>query len=325
MGNRKDPSPKQKDSVLSEAGYRCANPVCGTIIVLDVHHIVEVSEGGGTEPANLLALCPTCHALYHRGSISRDAIHHWKSRIVAINKAGLNPTKFLHNTTSERKGFALAFSEFSWRTCPIGIINGRRFRAEGLCTFVSQSLAITTLRVANAVSLQGGESGSPRIWTKLGMAKFTVRSTYHETAIVEMGTIDDKRAKESLRQSPNLANFLSPPLQTAVRYRMVPFVGETVGVIHLPRSTEELRGARDYQFEMNSVAFMNRVSESERDFLYTLGPMLTAVKDEGAPVFASDCRFLGLVSRIRQVDGELGWRPEVTNLLGLRAILPEDN
>jgi hypothetical protein len=60
---------------------------CRTILALDLHHIVEVQEGGPNELANLLALCPTCHALYTRGTISREAISVWKTILVALNHA----------------------------------------------------------------------------------------------------------------------------------------------------------------------------------------------------------------------------------------------
>ena len=51
--------------VLTEAGYRCAVPTSRTILAIGLHHMVEVSEGGPNEVGNLLALCPTCHALFH--------------------------------------------------------------------------------------------------------------------------------------------------------------------------------------------------------------------------------------------------------------------
>jgi hypothetical protein len=47
----------------------------------------QVSEGGGNHPGNLIALCPTCHALYHRGNISADAIYSYKSMLVALSRA----------------------------------------------------------------------------------------------------------------------------------------------------------------------------------------------------------------------------------------------
>jgi hypothetical protein len=76
-----------KRAVLMEAGYRCAVPTCRTILALDLHHIEELQDGGGDELSNLIALCPTCHALYTRRTISRDAIHSWKGILVALNHA----------------------------------------------------------------------------------------------------------------------------------------------------------------------------------------------------------------------------------------------
>jgi hypothetical protein len=73
--------------VLTEAGYRCAVPTCRGILALDIHHIWEVVAGGGDEPFNLIALCPYCHALYHRGTISADSIYAYKAMLVAISRA----------------------------------------------------------------------------------------------------------------------------------------------------------------------------------------------------------------------------------------------
>lgn len=74
-------------TALTEAGYRCAVPTCRTILAIDMHHLVPVSEGGGNTVANLIALCPTCHALFHRGEISRDSIYTWKSLLVSLSQA----------------------------------------------------------------------------------------------------------------------------------------------------------------------------------------------------------------------------------------------
>ena len=73
--------------VLTEAGYRCAVPTCRGILALDMHHVWKVSEGGGDDVANLIALCPTCHALHHRGTITRDSIFAYKSMLVALSGA----------------------------------------------------------------------------------------------------------------------------------------------------------------------------------------------------------------------------------------------
>ena len=73
-------------AVLTEAGYRCAVPTCRTILAIDLHHIIEVSQNGTNNPDNLIALCPTCHALYHRGIIHKESISRWKDVLVAQNK-----------------------------------------------------------------------------------------------------------------------------------------------------------------------------------------------------------------------------------------------
>jgi hypothetical protein len=84
---RKNLSLKTRVIVLTESGYRCAVPTCRNILALDMHHIWEVSVGGSDDPSNLIALCPTCHALYHRGHISADSIYAYKAMLVAITRA----------------------------------------------------------------------------------------------------------------------------------------------------------------------------------------------------------------------------------------------
>ncbi len=92
--------------VLTEAGYRCAVPTCRNILALDLHHIVEVQEGGDDTVANLIALCPTCHALYTRGTISKDAMYAYKSILVALSASfdmeGINNLLFLAKSTPRR-------------------------------------------------------------------------------------------------------------------------------------------------------------------------------------------------------------------------------
>ena len=88
MSPQRQPIPvATKIQVLTEAGYRCAVPTCRTILAIDLHHIVEVRDGGANEPANLLALCPTCHALFHRGTIARESIAAWKGMLIALSSA----------------------------------------------------------------------------------------------------------------------------------------------------------------------------------------------------------------------------------------------
>jgi HNH endonuclease len=95
MAKKKNTNPRERDKlplktrviVLTESGYRCAVPTCRNILALAMHHIWEVSAGGGDDPSNLIALCPTCHALYHRGNILQESIYVYKAMLVAITRA----------------------------------------------------------------------------------------------------------------------------------------------------------------------------------------------------------------------------------------------
>src|SRR5260370_7633935 len=90
---RKNLQLKTVTMVLTEAGYRCAVPTCRGILALDMHHIWEVVYGGGDDPSNLVALCPTSHPLYHRATTSADPIYLYKAMLVAITRAfTLEPT-----------------------------------------------------------------------------------------------------------------------------------------------------------------------------------------------------------------------------------------
>jgi hypothetical protein len=90
--------------VLTEAGYRCAVPTCRATLAMDLHHIWQVSAGGQNDPANLIALCPYCHGLHHRGTISAEAIYVYKALLVSLSQAfdleGIDRLLFLSNVGS---------------------------------------------------------------------------------------------------------------------------------------------------------------------------------------------------------------------------------
>lgn len=85
--NRRQPSLSTKKQILHEAGYKCSNPTCRTILTIDIHHLEHVSDEGSNEPDNLLALCPNCHALHHRGVISNESLRTWKMLLLSLNQA----------------------------------------------------------------------------------------------------------------------------------------------------------------------------------------------------------------------------------------------
>jgi len=76
-----------KQQVLHEGGYKCGNPTCRSILTLDIHHLEYVSEGGDNNPSNLLALCPNCHSLHHKGHIPLQSLRTWKTLLLSLNEA----------------------------------------------------------------------------------------------------------------------------------------------------------------------------------------------------------------------------------------------
>lgn len=85
--NRTAISQKLRREVLTEAGFRCAVPTCRQILALDLHHIIPVENNGPNTLFNLIALCPTCHALHTRGTIPQESIWSWKTILVSLNAA----------------------------------------------------------------------------------------------------------------------------------------------------------------------------------------------------------------------------------------------
>jgi len=114
MPDRKKVSRDVTTTVLTESGYRCAVPTCRNILAIDLHHMEKVSEGGSNDANNLLPLCPTCHALFHRGVISRESIYTWKAGLVAINRAfdveAVDNLLFLKKLPSASPSFEFAVS-----------------------------------------------------------------------------------------------------------------------------------------------------------------------------------------------------------------------
>lgn len=86
MSRRKALQPAARMLVLHESGYKCSNPTCRMVLTLDIHHIEYVADGGGDRPDNLLALCPNCHSLHHKGHIPRESLRAWKMLLLSLNE-----------------------------------------------------------------------------------------------------------------------------------------------------------------------------------------------------------------------------------------------
>jgi hypothetical protein len=339
MAERINLSEKERDAALREAGYRCAVPTCNTTLAMDVHHIVWVKDGGGNELTNLLALCPTCHALYHRKEITQESIEHWKARLVALNRSVdvqaeldkrvqeiQSQKKQEGNKGEQREGFALAASEFSLRTCEVGFVYGqKRFVKTGYCCFVAPKLAVTTATVVDwASEIGAARGGSPAIATQRGLAPFTIRERFDlgSIVLVEIGKIDDQHMIELLKDhDEDFARYFQEPLQTPVRFSIGAFQGDRVGFLHASENSNQYRSPRSFQFDSADVAFYLN-TKSEEDFLqYVLSPILSHVQHRGSPVFTEDGRLVGILRETIQFEGEDNWRPVVSPALPLGKIL----
>ncbi len=76
-----------KKLVLHESAYKCANPRCRHPLTLEIHHLLYVSEGGGSSADNLLPLCPNCHSEHHKSIIPTESLRAWKMLLITLNEA----------------------------------------------------------------------------------------------------------------------------------------------------------------------------------------------------------------------------------------------
>ncbi len=84
--NDRPPIPAQlRRDVLVEAGHRCAIPTCKTYPV-DIHHIMPYETCLEHVFDNLIALCCTCHARYHRyEDIDQKSLQIYKANLGLLN------------------------------------------------------------------------------------------------------------------------------------------------------------------------------------------------------------------------------------------------
>jgi len=344
MAERPPLSAPERDAVLREAGYRCGVPTCNTTLALDVHHIIHISEGGGNDPLNLFAVCPTCHALYHRGVISRESIKVWKARLIAINSAAdvqaqnESRAERLHqgetqppSSHDQRSGFSAAAAEFHWRTCEIGFRYERSmFVTTGFCCFVGPGVAITSSEaVSMATEIAAVRNGTPSIKTMLGLAPFEIVKGANpgNLAAIRLGAIDDSHVKELLARhnDPQLSQFFAAPLQTRCKFRIVPFVGERVAFLHSSTSTEQYRVTAEPQFDSADVSFSFAPKGRPDDvFQWVLTPVPSRVEHRGSPVFTAHAQLVGVISDTLLLNGESAWRPVVAAAFQFHQLLTGD-
>lgn len=90
MTKRKNIPKDVRNKVLVDAMHRCC--LCPEHHeVVDLHHVVQVSEGGPNTEDNLMAVCPTCHAKIHRirNRYTVDQLRMYRERWVTLCAQGL--------------------------------------------------------------------------------------------------------------------------------------------------------------------------------------------------------------------------------------------
>ena len=70
-----------RDKLLVEAQHRCT--ICAEKC-FEIHHVVEIADGGTDDEDNLIVLCPNCHQhRYHRsGEFTRDQLRLYKAKLL---------------------------------------------------------------------------------------------------------------------------------------------------------------------------------------------------------------------------------------------------
>ena len=85
-------TPTQRKAVVNRQGGTCAGPGCHGPVV-HVHHVQYWSDGGPTDLANLIGLCPRCHAAVHQGFFTIDPHTHQTHRTLRTRRTSARRTR----------------------------------------------------------------------------------------------------------------------------------------------------------------------------------------------------------------------------------------
>ncbi|MEQ1751819.1 MAG: hypothetical protein ABL974_20525, partial [Prosthecobacter sp.] len=164
----------------------------------------------------------------------------------------------------------------------------------------------------------------PVIHTLRGMAPFEIVEKYDvgDLVSIRIGEIDDSYITSLLAEhAPDVAKAFYEPLQTNIKFRIFPYVGETVGFLSCSKTDDKWRsGINPFRFESCSVSFLARGKPSREFAQYVLTPSLSRLEYRGSPVFTANGSLVGLVRDSIQIDDEIGVRPLITNMIPLKEL-----
>ncbi|MGW1912291.1 HNH endonuclease [Streptomyces sp. NPDC002076] len=101
LGTRPQRSREARSLVIQRSSGRCENPRCGNPQfveytatgepILEVDHVNDLAMGGEDHPANMIALCPNCHAVKTRGA-EGESMRQELHRVARLrHAAAMNP------------------------------------------------------------------------------------------------------------------------------------------------------------------------------------------------------------------------------------------
>jgi hypothetical protein len=62
-------------------------PTCRGILAVDRQPLTQIDERAAEDASNFIALCPTCQEAHRRGTITSEALHTYKSVLMALGSA----------------------------------------------------------------------------------------------------------------------------------------------------------------------------------------------------------------------------------------------
>lgn len=302
--NDRAPIPKESRlAVLTETGYRCASPNCTHELTVDVHHIVEVRNGGGHTPDNLLPLCPYCHDKYHRNLIDQRSVVAWKDRARRIYQAHTERPE-QHRDSHPTHGYATAFSKFTQRTYPIWYCynyNDRmKFYPAGYATYVDKNRLVTSRAVLDRVDAirEKIPGGTPKLALGSAALSFAVEEihTWGGIAILKSSSIEERDVlvPESSVSLPWAPPDDSPFLNIA----QVPFIGQEVAFLYGSHSTDNHYPIWRYAIGSSLVTSFLATEPISLD-RYVLSPIQDPVDLLGGPVFLHDGTLVGVLTALQ--------------------------
>lgn len=317
---------KQKILVLTETGYRCASPSCPNELTIDVHHIVEVHQGGGNNTDNLLPLCPYCHSKYHRGLINRSSIIDWKKRVTLIYKSN-NVEQATPQPDSDMM-FATSFSKYSKRCYPIYYFykyHGKtKYYQVGYATFIDDTMLVTAKKVIDKINVLKCEIPGGRESLLIGQEclYFTVKT------INEWGEV-------VFIESEPLKNLKPPDQQVAAKYELerivpdntkinriagTPFIGQQLGYLFGVDANEKIYAMHDYAFGTSMVSHFIRSKPPTID-RYAMTPCLNNICFLGGPAFTCSGLLTGIlinsIPNLVQNTLQIGTIPVIGSFWGI--------